>query len=296
MPANAHLGIVIVTRNRCESLLRTLRHLHALEASYPIVVVDNNSQDGTSEHVRYEFPEVQVIELNDNVGAVARNYGVRGITCPYVAFSDDDSWWAEGALARAVEYFSTSSRLGLIMSRVLVGANERLDPCCQLMAQSPLPRTVDMPGTPILGFLGCGAIVRCAAFLDVGGFHHRFGSGGEEALLALDLAQAGWGLAYVPDIISHHYPHTQRDVERRQAEGIRNLLWLTWLRRTPQHVVGQTLTTARKALSDHVARQGMLQAIRGIPWVLQERSPISMELEFQLDVLQRQREGDTVGC
>jgi GT2 family glycosyltransferase len=39
-------AIVIVTYNRCQSLLETLRRLHSLEAPFPMVV-DNASTDDT---------------------------------------------------------------------------------------------------------------------------------------------------------------------------------------------------------------------------------------------------------
>ncbi len=65
------------------------------------------------------------------------------------------------------------------------------------MEHSPLPVEPDLPGPPVLGFLACAAIVRRKAYLEVGGFDPRMMIGGEEELLAADLASAGWGLAYV---------------------------------------------------------------------------------------------------
>jgi hypothetical protein len=50
-------------------------------------------------------------------------------------------------------------------------------------------------GPSVLGFLPCAAVVRRCAFLSTGGLPSRFGSCGEEELVALDLAAAGLGLA-----------------------------------------------------------------------------------------------------
>src|SRR5918911_3792446 len=94
---------VMLTHDRRERTLRGLAELTALPERPPIVVVDNASSDGTPEAVRRAFPSVRVIELVENVGAAARNVGVEAVETPYVAFSDDDSWWAPGALARAAE-------------------------------------------------------------------------------------------------------------------------------------------------------------------------------------------------
>lgn len=47
MQSQSGLTIVIVTRNRQDSLLRTLNHIVGLEDGFPIVVVDNASEDDT---------------------------------------------------------------------------------------------------------------------------------------------------------------------------------------------------------------------------------------------------------
>src|SRR5690242_18796823 len=95
----ARTSVVIATRNRADSLMRTLARLS--ELAVPVIVVDNASTDDTVTRVRAEFPKVSVLEAPTNLGAVARNYGVRSALTPFVAFADDDSWWAHDALERA---------------------------------------------------------------------------------------------------------------------------------------------------------------------------------------------------
>ena len=94
-----------------------------------------------------------------SAGAVARTIGVHLARTPYVAFSDDDSWWEPGALARAAELFDAHPRLGLIAARVLVGADRVPDPINAAMAGSPLPSEPGLPGPSVLGFLACAAIL-----------------------------------------------------------------------------------------------------------------------------------------
>ena len=224
------MAIVMVTHNRWSSLSRTLDQLHDLEAPFPIVVVDNNSQDGTRQLVRERFPHVSLIPLNDNLGAVARDFGVRAVRQPYVAFADDDAWYARGSLTRAIELFDNYPRLGLLMSRVLVGPEERLDPICELMSRTPLPADPHLPGYPILGFVGCCVLVRKSAYFAAGGYHRRFDTGGEEGLLAIDVARHGWAMAYVPEIVSHHYASENRNMSYRNVQGEANRLWSIWLR------------------------------------------------------------------
>jgi N-acetylglucosaminyl-diphospho-decaprenol L-rhamnosyltransferase len=286
MPASpAPVAVVIATRNRGPELLGTLARLRALHEQPPIVVVDNGSTDGTAELVRAHCPRVQVVGLRRNHGGAARTIGARLLDSPYVAFSDDDSWWAPGALSRAAELLDRHPRLAVLAARVLVGPDERLDPVCREMALSPLPPAADLPGPAVLGFIACGAVVRRAAFLEVGGFDVRLGVGGEEELLSLDLAARGWGLAYVEEVIAHHHPSPSRDPSGRRRVQVRNALWSAWLRRPLGGAARQTAHLAALAMHHPGAWSGVLLALLGLPWVLRERRPVPRALEAELRTL-----------
>src|SRR5918994_536057 len=255
MPASpARVAVVIATRNRGPELLGTLTRLRALDEQPPIVVVDNGSGDGTAELVRTHYPDVQVVGLRRNWGGAARTIGARLVDSPYVAFSDDDSWWAPGALGRAVELLDRHPRLAVLAARVLVG-------------------------------IACGAVVRRSAFLEVGGFHARLGVGGEEELLAVDLATGGWGLAYVEEVVAYHHPSPSRDPSARRRVQVRNALWSAWLRRPLGGAARQTARLAALAIHQPGASSGLLLALLGLPWVLRERRPVPRELEAALRTL-----------
>jgi GT2 family glycosyltransferase len=246
MPASpAPVAVVIATRNRGTELLGTLARLRALDEQPSIMVVDNGSTDGTAELVRIRCPAVQVVGLRRNRGGAARTVGARLVDSPYVAFSDDDSWWAPGALGRAA----------------------------------------DLPGPSVLGFIACGAVVRRSAFLEVGGFHTRLGVGGEEELLAVDLAARGWGLAYVEEVVAYHHPSPSRDPSARRRVQVRNALWSAWLRRPLGGAARQTVHLAARAMRQPGAWSGILLALLGLPWVLRERHPVHPELEAALRTL-----------
>src|SRR5215212_9291132 len=198
------VSIVIATRNRCRQVLSTLERLVTLPERPPVIVVDNASCDPTVAAVPSSFPDVRLVPLERNHGAAARNFGVDAAATPYVAFSDDDSWWAEGALGLAEDALRQSPKLGLIAARILVGPEQRLDPTCARMAAGPANE--NLPGRAVSGFVACGAVVRRDAYLDARGFHPRYGTGGEERLLAIDLLRLGWGLAFISDVVCHHHP------------------------------------------------------------------------------------------
>jgi len=276
---------VIATRNRREQLERTLDRLGELPERPAIVVVDNGSTDGTVAAVRSRPEPVRVVGLADNRGGAARNVGVELARTPYVAFSDDDSWWEPGALAHAELLLDADARIALLAARVLVGAERRLDPTCATMAASPLAADARLPGPRVLGFLACGAIVRRAAFLAVGGFHARLGVGGEEELLAVDLAAAGYELVYADEVVAHHQPDGRRRPGRAR-NSVRNELLVAWLRRPPRSALRRTGTLLASRGRDRQAALGAIDALRAVPWVLRERRPDGARLERGLRALE----------
>jgi GT2 family glycosyltransferase len=263
--------IVIATRDRRHDLERSLRHHEA-----NVIVVDNGSVDGTAAAVRERHPHAQVIELGANRGAPARNVGVARAGTPYVALTDDDSWWAPGALTLAADVLDAHPRVAVLAARVLVGESERLDPTCGEMATAPLGIPTGCPGPAVLGFIACGAVVRRDAFLGCGGFDDVIFFGGEEERVALDLAAAGWALAYVPGVVAHHHPSSVRDVAERSALIVRNGVLVAVLRR-PWSVVGRQMIGALRGSA--TSRVGLRLALPRIPraWAKRRRLPEGVE-------------------
>ncbi|HET6561986.1 MAG TPA: glycosyltransferase [Marmoricola sp.] len=263
--------IVVMTRDRWPDLEKTLP-LH--EA--PVILVDNGSRDGTPALVREHHPDVDVVELHANHGSTARNIGVERARTPYVAFADDDSWWAPGALGRAADVLDAHPRLAVLAARMLVGEEETPDTICAEMADSPLGQDADLPGPSVLGFLACGAVVRRDAYLSAGGFDDVVFFMGEEERLALDLAATGWGLAYVDDVVAHHHPSPVRDPVARAARAARNEL-LTAVMRRPWPVVLRTAAAAARAGAP--GRSALRQALPVVPRALarRRRLPVSVE-------------------
>lgn len=287
----APLAVAIATRNRRERLLETLGRLRALPERPPLLVVDNASADGTVEAVRARCPDVAVIALAQNRGAAARNVAVEALATPYVAFADDDSWWEPGSLTRAARTLAQQPRIGLLAARVLVGPQRRLDPTCAAMARSPLTDAggAAVPGVPVLGFVACGAVVRRTAFLAVGGFDAHYGIGGEERLLAGDLAAAGWLVRYDAQLVVRHWPPPAPPGRRahRRADIVRNDLWSAWLRRPASSVPVATLHALAAGGAGWQTLRGAAAAVRGLPWVLRERRPHPRELEAAVRRLER---------
>jgi GT2 family glycosyltransferase len=289
MSESPRVSVVMLAHNRVEPTLRSLREIESLPERPPVVVVDNASSDGTAEAVRRAHPEVQVIELGENIGAAGRNHGVAAVDTLYVAFSDDDSWWAPGALTRAVEAFERHPRLGAVHGRILVGEDEREDPICRELRDSPLPGDPELPGSPLLGFLACAVIFRRSAFEAVGGFEANVMIGGEEEWLACDLAGEGWELRYLPEVVAHHHPPRRagRVADERRRIGLRNTLWFNWRRRPAASATRRTLHLARTVPRDRISALAFGDAVRGIRSEAPPRQVVPPHVERMLRLLDR---------
>lgn len=264
------VSIVLLTHNRVGELIRTLDKLLTMPEKPSVIVVDNASTDGTAAIVTQRYPQVQLVSLPRNIGGAGRNAGVRLATTPYVAFCDDDSWWEDGALDLAVEILDHYPDVAALCGRVLLGVDCREDPTCAEMARSPLPAD-GLPGPALLGFIACAVVFRRDAYLQAGGYEARFFIGGEEELLTLDLAAAGWRLAYVPQLTVHHHPSPYRDNIARQVIVIRNALWVAWLRLPPAWALRETWRIKRRAPSRDAWRGGLRQALGELRWVWRSR-------------------------
>jgi GT2 family glycosyltransferase len=274
-----HVTIVVATRDRRDELLRTLGRHEA-----PVIVVDNGSTDGTQQAIS-SLPNVTLVELGDNHGAYARTIGAQRAATPYVAFADDDSWWAPGALERATMIMQDHPRLAVLAAQVRVMPSDEPDPLCRLMADSPVARMPDLPGPSVLGFMACGSVVHRGAFLSVGGFDDIVRFPGEEERVALDLAAAGLGLAYVDDVVAYHRPSPSRHSAAARKAAVARSRLLTALLRRPWPEVGRELVTTLG--SGRVGRAGVVSAVPQIWPALRRRSVVPPCVESQLHLLAR---------
>jgi GT2 family glycosyltransferase len=273
MPSpEGEISIVVLTHDRLAELARTLARLSSLPEKPPIIVVDNASSTPVAKALRRRFPHVSFVRSARNLGAAGRNLGVDQVRTPFVAFCDDDCWWEAGSLHRGCELLRGYPKLGVISARIVIGAERRVDPACEAMARSPLPAQ-DLPGPALLGFMAGASIFRVDAYRAAGGYALPLFIGGEEELLALDLAVRGWQMTYSAELLLHHWPSAQRDSPLRERLLRRNALWTAWMRlpfaeacRASLRFIGQVQRCGSAA--------EVFAALRGVPWALRNRQVV----------------------
>lgn len=273
---NDKISIVLLTHSRVGELCRTLGHLLDLPERPPIIVVDNCSIDNTAERVQAAFPTVKLICTERNLGAAGRNLGVDFVQTPYVAFCDDDTWWAPGALDTAVELLDRHARLSVLNARIVVGPQQMPDPTCATMASSPLAYHDDI-GPLLAGFMAGAIVMRTEAFRKAGGYWEEFFIGGEETLLAMDILDAGGHIAYAPALVVHHWPSRLRHTHQRQRLTARNAIWTCWLR-LPWSLAWQRTRFLLQQLPDRrLRRHALADALSGVLKIVPKRRVLSKE-------------------
>ena len=114
------VSFFLATYNRVDVVRETLQKLY--EQTYrpiEIIVADNSSYDGTPEMIEKDFPDVKLIKLTRNHGAIAaRNIACINTHGEYVVSIDDDSFPGLHCIERMVDRFEEDNNLGLISFRV----------------------------------------------------------------------------------------------------------------------------------------------------------------------------------
>ncbi len=208
-------SIVIVTRNRSQTLASTLSRIAAIsDGTFETIVVDNGSTDETLQ-LRDRCPQVRWITLDKNLCASARNVGAMAARGRVLLMLDDDSWPEPDVINRLVRAFDARPSLGAIACRVRL---------------ADAPHRHDAGGVPG-AFFNCGAAIRRNAFLDAGGYPIDYDYYVEEYALSCELWRRGWRVESMgAALVWHQRTAVNRDVERMLRYLVRNNigLWNTY--------------------------------------------------------------------
>lgn len=117
-----HLTVVIVNWNGGSLLTRCLHSLksHPCVDGMNVVVVDNDSSDGSRETAIAEFPDIRVINSGANLGfGRANNLARAFVDTPFVLFLNPDTEVLAGALDRALNCIVERPEVGAVGCRMM---------------------------------------------------------------------------------------------------------------------------------------------------------------------------------
>lgn len=107
-----NLTIIIVTFESSEVIEKCLSKINL--SKYQVFVVDNNSQDNTVNIVEKEFPEVNLIKLDSNVGyGRANNIALQKTTTDYALILNPDAFIADEDIDLIIKLLNENSDFAL---------------------------------------------------------------------------------------------------------------------------------------------------------------------------------------
>ena len=225
MSDSMKLSIIIISFNTRDILRDCLLSIRSavIQCSYEIIVVDNNSVDGSVDMIREEFPEVSVIaNEHNNFFAKANNQGSAIAQGEYLLLLNSDTLVEPGNIEKLVDFLDHAGekvvcagpkvlnpdRTLQSAGYALPSVSERLSMVWHLNRILPkqLARKLLPTGMPGLyngnhrsGWVsGCCMLVRKDVYLSVGGLNEELEFYGEEPEFGYRLNKLGYETWVVP--------------------------------------------------------------------------------------------------
>lgn len=217
------ITVVVVTWNRRELLRSCLQSLTTQDVIQPfeVVVVDNGSDDGSSEMVRKYYSEstrfrVKLIRNEQNRGfCAANNQGFAASHSEVIALLNNDAEAEPDWLSKLASAFDGRPDVGMAASKILVHEDpRRIDKAGHLIypdgqnrgrGSGELDRGQYDRVEEILWPDGCAAMYRRSMLDQIGGFDEDFFAYADDAELGLRARIAGWKCLYIPDAVVRHH-------------------------------------------------------------------------------------------
>ncbi|MBM4178478.1 MAG: glycosyltransferase [Ignavibacteria bacterium] len=225
------VSIIIVNYNVKDYLLQCLRSLYEIDTSIrkEIIVVDNNSSDGSVAFLRQQFQEVHWIELNENIGyGKANNLGLAQAQGRYTLFLNPDTIVGRDVLQTMTSFLDADADVGIAGCKVLNPDGSFQVACrrglptpwasfCKLFGlQSIFPNSrlfaqynmtyLPIDATyPVDALIGAFMMGPTAQMQELGGFDPAFFMYGEDIDLCYRVQLAGRRVMYVHTTNIIHY-------------------------------------------------------------------------------------------
>jgi N-acetylglucosaminyl-diphospho-decaprenol L-rhamnosyltransferase len=138
------LSIIIVNWNSKDYVRKCLASLERhCTVDRQVIVVDGASFDGCAEMIAREFPNVEFIQSQENLGfGRSNNLGLRHASGEYVLFLNPDTEVHPGALEALLDVASADPSVGLVGARLL-NTDGSLQSSSVHVLPTPLNRTLD---------------------------------------------------------------------------------------------------------------------------------------------------------
>ncbi|MEO0480515.1 MAG: glycosyltransferase family 2 protein [Planctomycetota bacterium] len=265
------VSLVISVWNRKDDLRENLASIRKQTVKPDqVVVVDNDSTDGTPEMVVEEFPEVQLIRMpNSDYGACETfNIGFASAWGDYVGILDDDVILPEDFVESMLLEFEAEPESTVLLSPKVVEPE---------MPEWYLNSEANNTPRYMSTFRGCGSMAKNKALREAEYYDERFFIFGNERDLTTRMLNLGYRVKMVPSIeVFHKAPFGMRHGKRSLYYHVRNF-WLWAFKYVPWSKVfavpfvflkkglGGKAKKDGGAVTDAVGTIGLFDNIKSVP-------------------------------
>jgi GT2 family glycosyltransferase len=282
-------SVVVVAYESGDFLRDCIASILQTHPEVEIVVVDNASTDGSVEHVRADFPTVQIVRCERNGGfGAGNNRGVAASRGAYLVFLNPDAVVVSGWLEVLVRPLVEDATIGFVTPKVLLrGDVERINVAgldvhlsgISMCRGLGLDRTALAEVQEVAAISGVATAVRREVFEAVGGFDEEFFLYVEDVDISVRAWFGGYRCLYVPHaVVSHNYEFTMDEhktfyVERgRYLMLLKTFSWRTLLGLAPALFLAEMITWGWLLWRNPRA---IVQKLRAYHWVLAGRMCIT---------------------
>ena len=274
---------------------------------FEVVIVDNGSHDDSVELVRRDFPEFNVLPLDDNAGfAAGNNAGASGATCEYLAFLNNDTEVESGWLQALVDAAESDRTVGLVTSHIVFmdrpdivdSAGDGYLRCgggFKLRHGQPAEDRADV--SDVFGACGAAFMIRTQLFERLGGFDEDLFMVYEDVDLSYRARLIGARCVFASAARVKHAGSASLGHISSLAVyyGQRNLEW-TWIKNSPRrlllrslgsHVLYDLAGLGGYARAGHLAAwvRGKVAAVAGLRTVLRKRRDLQRQATVDPEAL-----------
>ena len=215
---NPVVSAVVVNWNQKLLTERCLKSLQGqTEKNLEIILVDNNSQDGSVEYLKQRFSEIKIIALGENIGfAGGCNRGYEVARGKYLALLNNDAEATTTWLESLLSTIKLDPRVGFCASKmILFDHPDRLDCAGDYLSpagtggkighgEASTEDRYDQPRT-VFGACAGAALYKREMLEEIGLFDEDFFVGQEDVDLSFRAQLCGYKCLYVPTAVVHHH-------------------------------------------------------------------------------------------